>query len=225
MISIIEFQNSLIIPEEEAKKLGVKYESGIKFGYRDESLEKMDGSYDCYKEDCLEHDGEYYKDQESLDAKKPITSYYLYTKYLGDIKYVYIESANHLVNLAEFAQKCKHKFFIKESIKSEEPSIENINSILQQLEDKSTVLINLIDNIKNTTFNSKTNVHVGGGLITTYNDLMLKEDICTDILQAELNNGWKIIAVCVQPNQRRPDYILGRFNPQLAVAKKQNAER
>jgi len=56
-------------------------------------------------------------------------------------------------------------------------------------------------------------------------DLCLKENCCTDALQTELNNGWRIIAVCVQPNQRRPDYVLGRYNPELEVTNKDSAER
>lgn len=42
---------------------------------------------------------------------------------------------------------------------------------------------------------------------------MLLEDACTDQLQGALNSGWRIISACPQPDQRRPDYILGRFNP------------
>lgn len=29
----------------------------------------------------------------------------------------------------------------------------------------------------------------------------------------ELDAGWRILAVCPQPDQRRPDYILGRTKP------------
>lgn len=35
-------------------------------------------------------------------------------------------------------------------------------------------------------------------------------DLCTDDLQEELDAGWRVVAVCPQRNQRRPDYILGR---------------
>lgn len=224
MISLIEFEKTLIIPEEEAKELDLKYIRSSKIGYRDNELQLM-SSYDHYKEDCIQKDDKYYKDQDALDKNESLEYYYLYTKYTGDLNYVVIQKEEQLVNLTEFASKCKHKFFIKESIHSEKPSIGNINSILFQLDEKASGLNKLVDKIKDTTFNSKTNVHVGGGLITTYNDLLLKEDVCTDILQTELNNGWRIIAVCVQPDQRRPDYILGRFNPQLEVAEKQNAGR
>ena len=36
------------------------------------------------------------------------------------------------------------------------------------------------------------------------------EDACTQELQARLNDGWRILAVCPPNAQRRPDYILGR---------------
>lgn len=64
------------------------------------------------------------------------------------------------------------------------------------------------------TYNNKCEVHMPGMALATYNDLMLLEDACTDQLQSALNSGWRIISACPQPDQRRPDYILGRFNPQ-----------
>ena len=42
--------------------------------------------------------------------------------------------------------------------------------------------------------------------------LLLLSDACTDELQGALRDGWRIIAVCPQPSQRRPDYVLGRYN-------------
>lgn len=63
-------------------------------------------------------------------------------------------------------------------------------------------------------FNEHCEVHLPGNLLATYNDTLLLEDACTDALQGALNSGWRMIAVCPQ-SQRRPDYILGRFNPDL----------
>lgn len=40
-------------------------------------------------------------------------------------------------------------------------------------------------------------------------ETMLLEDSCTDELQAQIASGWRLLAICPQP-QRRPDYILGR---------------
>lgn len=66
-------------------------------------------------------------------------------------------------------------------------------------------------------FNSKVEVHMPGQALATYNQTMLAENCCTDELQGLLDAGWRVIAACPQPDQRRPDYILGRFNPDHAV--------
>lgn len=42
------------------------------------------------------------------------------------------------------------------------------------------------------------------------NETLLLENSCTDNLQSHLAQGWRILAVQPQPDQRRPDYILGR---------------
>ncbi|MCB5201706.1 hypothetical protein LH464_04335 [Neorhizobium sp. T786] len=36
------------------------------------------------------------------------------------------------------------------------------------------------------------------------------DDACTEELQRNLDDGWRILAVCPPNAQRRPDYILGR---------------
>lgn len=63
-------------------------------------------------------------------------------------------------------------------------------------------------------FNSKCDVHLPGHLMTTYNEVSLLEDVCTDFLQTQISAGWRLLAICPQPDQRRPDYILGRWNPE-----------
>lgn len=62
-------------------------------------------------------------------------------------------------------------------------------------------------------WNSRVTVHMPGQALSMYNKTMLLNDSCTDGLQDELDKGWRIIACCPQPDQRRPDYILGRFDP------------
>jgi hypothetical protein len=62
------------------------------------------------------------------------------------------------------------------------------------------------------TFSSHCDVHIGGNPLWQVNDLMLCEDFCTDNLQQRLNEGWRILACCMQ-SQRRPDYVLGRYTP------------
>lgn len=63
-------------------------------------------------------------------------------------------------------------------------------------------------------FNEKVEVHMPGQALSLYNDILLLTDDCSDDLQQALDNGWRIIAACPQPDQRRPDYIMGRFNPE-----------
>lgn len=66
-----------------------------------------------------------------------------------------------------------------------------------------------------TTYNNKCEVHMPGNMLSLHNEICLLEDSCTDELQRFLMQGWRIIAACPQPDQRRPDYVLGRFNPEL----------
>lgn len=58
--------------------------------------------------------------------------------------------------------------------------------------------------------NQKCNVMVNGLGTLAIDEVKACLDFCTDALNEELKNGWRIVAICVQPDQRRPDYILGR---------------
>jgi hypothetical protein len=61
-------------------------------------------------------------------------------------------------------------------------------------------------------FNERCNVSIpasNAGLMSV-NRVDVAYDVCTDQLRRHLEEGWSIIAVCVQPDQRRPDYVLGR---------------
>lgn len=66
-------------------------------------------------------------------------------------------------------------------------------------------------------YNNKCEVHMPGHSLSLYNEMLLLEDACTDELQTSLNSGYRIVAACPQPDNCRPDYILGRFNPTLEV--------
>lgn len=59
-------------------------------------------------------------------------------------------------------------------------------------------------------FNARCNVHVPGLGLLLIEEVEVHEDACTESLQKKLDEGWRIIACCPQPDQRRPDYILGR---------------
>ena len=68
-------------------------------------------------------------------------------------------------------------------------------------------------------FNQKCDVHISNLGLLHINQTGYAVDCCTENLQLLLNDGWRIIASCVQPDQRRPDYILGRYNPDLKDGK------
>lgn len=95
------------------------------------------------------------------------------------------------------------------------PEAEDALKMLQRAAEKASKLADLLPDFE---FNQKCEVHMPGAALSTYNETMLLEDSCTDRLQDALGAGWRIIAACPQPNQHRPDYILGRFNPQLQKA-------
>lgn len=59
-------------------------------------------------------------------------------------------------------------------------------------------------------YNSRCDVHVPNLGLLMMNKVELLSDACTDDLQAHLDRGWRILAICPQPNQRRPDYIIGK---------------
>lgn len=53
-------------------------------------------------------------------------------------------------------------------------------------------------------------VTVADSALLMIDEVIHRDDCCTDEIQAMLDEGWRIIAVCPPNAQRRPDYILGR---------------
>lgn len=58
--------------------------------------------------------------------------------------------------------------------------------------------------------NERCNVHVPGLGLLIIDEVEVETDCCTQALQRRLDEGWRILAVCPQPDKRRPDYVLGR---------------
>lgn len=111
--------------------------------------------------------------------------------------------------LAMLSRKIDFRITKEANIEREpEAMMDNITKALAKIDDFFSKSANNIDQ-----YNAKVNVHMPGQALSTYNQTMLLQDSCTDNLQYELDKGWRIIACCPQPDQRRPDYILGRFNP------------
>lgn len=72
----------------------------------------------------------------------------------------------------------------------------------------------LADRVETTPpFNQRVSVRIPGLGLLAMTDVKVIEDCCTDQLRDELCRGWRILAICPQPDQRRPDYILGRADP------------
>jgi len=70
--------------------------------------------------------------------------------------------------------------------------------------------ITLFEQRKTSVVNEKCNVIVNGLGTLSIDTVKVVQDYCTERLNDELEKGWRIVAVCVQPDQRRPDYILGK---------------
>lgn len=61
-------------------------------------------------------------------------------------------------------------------------------------------------------FNKRCSVHVPSLGLLEMREAKVEEDYCTNALNQDLKDGWKILAICPQPDQRRPDYVLGRIS-------------
>lgn len=84
----------------------------------------------------------------------------------------------------------------------EAPPAIDIEALVSAAITKSIAAVGLL-------FNEKCAQEQPGPALMDIAETMLLEDSCTDVLQEELARGWRLLAICPQP-QRRPDYILGR---------------
>jgi hypothetical protein len=119
----------------------------------------------------------------------------------------YIGDYRNIVNLnALLSLPFDVKFSVISTIK-EYPEYDMQNSILHKLLQLESKLVSFN---AETQFNYKVGVHISDlGLLAVKQATWL-EDACTEELQKYLDEGWRILAVCPQPDKRRPDYILGR---------------
>jgi hypothetical protein len=87
----------------------------------------------------------------------------------------------------------------------------------EQVDILNRIISKSLENLKQASelsWNTKVQVPVNTWL-NNVNEMCLLEDCCTDALQGYLNEDWRMVAVCPQPDQRRPDYILGRVNTDI----------
>lgn len=97
-------------------------------------------------------------------------------------------------------------------------------SVLRVIGNSSTAALERFGQRNTTIENTRCNVAVAGLGLLTVDEVTHECDCCTDRLQSLLAEGWRILAVCVQPDQRRPDYILGRTS-NVAERAPRKAER
>jgi hypothetical protein len=121
---------------------------------------------------------------------------------------------NYIVNLETFTSKFPSlEFTIKgvpKSVGSDTTSlIDHMNRIAEKIEEAKNRFDKVVE------FNQKCEVHVPNLGMMNVNKLAFATDYCTEQLQQLLFQGWRILAVCPQPDQRRPDYILGMHVSEL----------
>jgi hypothetical protein len=95
--------------------------------------------------------------------------------------------------------------------KAEDPA--PLWAVVQRLDQLDARIMNLRLNSstsKDQMLNEKVSVHVPGLGLMAIDEVEVREDCCTDQLQTKLDEGWRILAVCPQPDRRRPDYVIGR---------------
>lgn len=232
---MIKVVSDRIQKRELVEGLGLAFTDIKRLGRRGSSLEVMNDSYHYYfdeleKVEVEKEDGsveiKYYTINSDEDKKKSVESYYRYNRVENPDSYVLLSQEEQLVDLIEFAPKAINiEYKILRTVVPKEPDVQNMQVLLETVQNKIDSFQKQVDAFSNNTFNQRVDVHMAGGVMSMYNELMLKEDCCTDEMQNYLNDGWRIIAVCVQPDQRRPDYILGRYNPNLDVTDKNMASR
>lgn len=120
-----------------------------------------------------------------------------------------------IVDLDEFFIKLPfiRNFTIERIVPIEEKNAMGVTSAMLEALSKFEALNNDMTNLMERTrqFNDKCDVHIGGGLLMRVREVKVCEDYCTEALQGELDDGWMILAVCIQPDGRRPDYVLGKY--------------
>ena len=116
-----------------------------------------------------------------------------------------IVSENQLLDLV--ARGIKYE----RAVPSDLGEVRNMDELASRLENLVKQFNSMPDH--DVSYNQHVEVHIPNSALHIYNETLLLEDACTDQLQDSLDSGWRIIACCPQA-ARRPDYILGRFNPE-----------
>lgn len=102
---------------------------------------------------------------------------------------------------------------IKRVVVVKKGNFEDVDLMVEKLTTKLYTLNSRLERYNKQLFNQKVNVHVPGNALLDINEVHYETDLCTDTVADHLSDGWKILAVCPQPDQRRPDYVFGKHDP------------
>lgn len=161
----------------------------------------------CYKDedgnDIDFYDWRHTIDPEKVDKDKSLV-------YLSDdIKLS--TSKEYIVELSSFMSAFPElEINLRGTMKVNNNGFDNAINLMLQAEQKLTTALKSFN--EKVEFNNRCDVHIGNLGLLNINQLAYSTDKCTEELQNLLNEGWRILAVCPQPDQRRPDYVLGRYN-------------
>ena len=173
-----------------------------------------------YAELCSDEDGKlqrfnsYWNTYSLEDLKKEDNKKKLVSK--SDI--IELEtSKEYFADLDLFLSKHPNiKIKIRGMVKTLETNFTSLMDQIQAIQSKFENALKEFD--KHIEFNEKCEVHIGNLGLLHINQLGYTTNSCTEELQSILNKGWRILAVCPQPDQRRPDYMLGRYNPNAGAS-------
>lgn len=124
------------------------------------------------------------------------------------------EQNNYIVELERFTSKFPN---LEVNIKGIPKAIGNdnadlilqMNKVAEKIEEAKNRFEKVVE------FNQKCEVHVPNLGLLNVNQVAYATDYCTEELQQLLFQGWRILAICPQPDQRRPDYILGMHKSEM----------
>lgn len=162
-----------------------------KFGYSKYYNNLVDGA-SYYEDELEEKDDKFFKGDSEISKWNVVKR-----KEKGNL--VKLEQFQ-FINFLETAPNILFKYTIEKTIPIEQHNIGRMLDYLEVLEQKLDRLSKVANDLN---FNYRCNVHVGGELMVNFNKVFLKENCCTDELQKHLNDGWRIVATCVQPDQKK----------------------
>lgn len=105
----------------------------------------------------------------------------------------------------------------KDALEAAKAAIEPINFELL-VEELAKKISSTVGEGQNINYNNKLEVHQPSMPLFFFNEYTVLTDCCTDHLQEHIEKGWRVVCVCPQPDQRRPDYVLGRQEIEQSLA-------